>query len=117
MAVITKYETRADRIERTLHNTLHKPVPGIKYKMPDGSWRILPHNHRGFGDALSHIDSPEARIVLHAVTDSNNNNGATLQLLWAVMHPVDTGPDSPAQTELYKDLVQQDNTPVTAAQS
>jgi hypothetical protein len=92
---------RINRVERFVLR--RRTVPGIKYKMPDGTWRILPHNHYGFRDALSHIDSPAARIVLNAVTDSNNNNGATLQLLWAVMHPVDTEP-----------VQQHEDVPVTA---
>jgi hypothetical protein len=90
--------TRIDRIERhQLREKQRLLQTSVIYVMPDRSIRVLPHNHNGFADALSRIDSPAARIVLNAVTDSRKNDGAMLQLLWAVMHPVDTGPDSPTQ--------------------
>ena len=96
------------RIER-LERLLHRPVKGIRYKMRDGSWYILPDNFIGFADALNHVDSPQARIVLNAVTDSRKNDGAILKLLYAVMHPVDTDPPAPIQHE--------EPEPVTMAQS
>jgi hypothetical protein len=98
------------RIER-LERLLRRPVRGIKYQMPDRSWRILPHNHIGFSDALDRIDSPSARIVLSATTDSRENNGAMLKLLFAVMHPIDTT-DSPTQSE---ETIQHENDVIMTA--
>jgi hypothetical protein len=75
------------RIER-LERLLHRPARGNRYTMPDGTWRVLPYNHLGFTHALQHIDSPESRIVLNAVTD--DNHGLMLSLLRATMNPVKT---------------------------
>jgi hypothetical protein len=60
--------------------------------MPGGEQRIMSwqQSQKGFGDAVNRIPSIESRIVLNAVTD--NNNGAMLRLLFAVLHPVNTDP-------------------------
>jgi hypothetical protein len=78
--------TRIERLERLLGRPKRG---GWTYTTRNGSqyfleWRTA---YKGYGDALSRIDSPESRIILNAVTD--NNNGAMLRLLHAVMHPRD----------------------------
>lgn len=78
---------RINRLERLL---LRRKVRGIRYTMPDGTLRILPFDHNGYWDAVDRINSAPARIVLNATTDSNRNGGAMLQLLHAVLNPVET---------------------------
>jgi len=78
--------TRIERLERHFR----RPVHGYLYSMPGGSQRILSYKQafKGFADATSGVDSIESQIVLNAVAD--NNNGLMLQLLHAVLNPIDT---------------------------
>jgi hypothetical protein len=78
---------RIERLERSLRRTRRG---GSMYTMRNGSQRFLSFHQalKGYSDATSRIDSPEARIILNAVTD--NNNGLMLKLLHAVLNPVDT---------------------------
>lgn len=58
--------------------------------MRDGSRRTMSRAraNQAFHDAASGIDTPDARIVLQAVTDDAGGN--MLQLIKAVRNPVDT---------------------------
>jgi hypothetical protein len=95
--------TRIDRIERhQLREKQRLLQTSVIYTMPDRSQRILSRSQsaQAYVDALDRTDSPHARVVLNAVTDSRKNDGLMLQLLWAVMHPVNTEPvQQPVQHE------------------
>jgi hypothetical protein len=58
------------------------------FTMPNGEQRILYRKqvHKAYQDAIHHIDSAEARIVLNAVDDDNGNGGKMLQLLRAIIN-------------------------------
>jgi hypothetical protein len=74
---------RIDRIERALHLTFHSKT----FTMPDGRQVVLYRKQieKGYRDAMAHVDSREAFIVLNAVDDGNGNGGKMLQLLKAVI--------------------------------
>ena len=80
------YQARLERVERLFLAVMHPRV----YVMRDGSQIVLSRQRsaKGFNNALNHIDSPEARIILAAVTD--DNGGKMLQLLRAVINSIDT---------------------------
>jgi hypothetical protein len=57
------------------------------FTLADGSKKVLYRKQiqKAYQDAMAHIDSPEARIVLNAVDDGVGNGGKTLQLLKAII--------------------------------
>jgi hypothetical protein len=85
--MINQFVTRLERIERVYQRAIRH---GKAFIMPDGSQRILQpcEELKGYSDLCSTIDSPHARIIRNAVTDSNG--GQMLQLLHAVLNSVDT---------------------------
>jgi hypothetical protein len=60
------------------------------FVMKDGSRRIMSRERarEAFHDAMVGIDTPDARIVLQAVTDDSGGN--MLQLIRAVRNPIET---------------------------
>ena len=77
------YLVRIGRIERALHAVFHSNT----FTMPDGSQVILYRKQiqKAYSDAMNHVDSREARIVLNAVDDGKGNGAVMLQLLKAVL--------------------------------
>jgi type II secretory pathway component PulK len=63
---------------------------GRTFVMRDGSRRTMSRTQasQAFHDAMCGIDTPDARVVLQAVTDDSGGN--MLQLIWAVRNPIDT---------------------------
>ena len=60
------------------------------FVMKDGTRRIMSREQarQAFQDAASGFDTPDARIVVQAVTD--DSGGKMLQLVKAVRNPVET---------------------------
>ena len=60
------------------------------FVMKDGSHRIMSRERarQAFHDAMLGIDTPDARIILQAVTDDSGGN--MLGLIRAVRNPIDT---------------------------